>query len=369
MEKIDLFINDLRNLYINSESLMQIKSELEEFIKFIPMNNLSFAKNVMLSEEIKSNNLVEGYLDDLKHIDEVVKSKDIESPKDQRILNLYKGYKYILKQKNINKESLKNLYSILSKNLLIAYDINHMGKYYRNDKVFIYNSSDISKEPDEGLPCNKIEEYMDYLFEYINSNNNLETQTDFYIKSQIMHFYFVYIHPYFDVNGRTSRTTSMWYLLNNEVYPYIIFNRGINFDKSTYYRAILEAKKYGNITIFLKYMLENVKIELEKEYLILNIESLTEKLSVQEKQTLNYILSMKQQRNLKTFNEFYSRFNDRRKLKEVNETLIEPLLEKNIIEKKGKTKGKIYNGNNNFRFEIKDSLMDKDENKIKRLVL
>ena len=94
MEKIDLFINDLRNLYINSESLMQIKSELEEFIKFIPMNNLSFAKNVMLSEEIKSNNLVEGYLDDLKHIDEVVKSKDIESSKDQRILNLYKGKKY-----------------------------------------------------------------------------------------------------------------------------------------------------------------------------------------------------------------------------------------------------------------------------------
>ena len=78
---------------------------------------------------------------------------------------------------------------------------------------------------------------------------------------------------------------------------------------------------------------------------------------------------MKQQRNLKTFNEFYSRFNDRRKLKEVNETLIEPLLEKNIIEKKENTKGKIYNGNNNFRFEIKDSLIDKDENKIKKLVL
>ena len=49
-----------------------------------------------------------------------------------------------------------------------------------------------------------------------------------------MHFYFVYIHPYFDVNGRTSRTLAMWYLLNEEAYPYIIFNRAINNNASNY---------------------------------------------------------------------------------------------------------------------------------------
>mgnify|MGYP003296361204 FL=1 len=76
-----------------------------------------------------------------------------------------------------------------------------------------------------------------------------------------MHFYFVYIHPYFDINGRTSRTVAMWYLLNNSIYPYIIFNRGINFD-STYDKTIRECKDRYEITKFLKYMLINVKKEL-----------------------------------------------------------------------------------------------------------
>lgn len=373
MENIDLLINQISKLYVNSEKLVDIKEELEEFLKDTNMDNIKFAKDVMLSEEIKSNNLVEGYLDDLEHIDEVVRTnsrrKDAKDGRDQRILNLYKGYKYILKSKDINKETLKMLYSILSRNLLIKYDLEHMGKYYRNDPVFIYNSSVVGKEPDKGIDHLEIEKYMDDLFRYINNGNDLDTKTDYYIKSQIIHFYFVYIHPYFDVNGRTSRTMSMWYLLNNEVYPYIIFNRGINFDKSTYYKAIVETKRYGNITIFLKYMLETVKLELEKEYLISTIESLTEKLSVQEKQTLNYILSMKQEKNLKTFYDFYKRFNDPKSLKHINESLIEPLFEKGILEKGESTKKIIYDGSNNYRFGIKDSLIDNDPTKIKRLIL
>ena len=41
-------------------------------------------------------------------------------------------------------------------------------------------------------------------------------------------------------------------------------------------------------------MLENVKIELEKEYIINSIEaSLNDKLSILERQTLHYILSDK----------------------------------------------------------------------------
>ena len=74
---------------------------------------------------------------------------------------------------------------------------------------------------------------MNQLFEFINNNELEETEINKFIKSQIMHFYFVYIHPYFDVNGRTSRTVAMWYLLNNKNYPYIIFNRAIEFNKKT----------------------------------------------------------------------------------------------------------------------------------------
>lgn len=367
MENIDLLINQINKIHVHTSKLTDIKKELEDFLKITNIDNIKFAKDVMLSEEIKSNNLIEGYFDDLDYIYDVVNSKNANNSKDQRILNLYNGYKYILKNKEINKNNLKKLYNFLSKNLLSSYDLNHMGEFYRDDKVFIYCTNNINNEPDEGIDKQEIDKYMNNLFEYINKNNDLNSKTDYYIKSQIMHFYFVYIHPYFDVNGRTSRTTSMWYLLNNEIYPYIIFNRGINYDKSTYYKSILETKKFGNITIFLKYMLTNVKTELEKEYLIMNIESLTEHLSIEEKQTLNYILSMNGEKNLKTFLSFYKRFNETKSLKGLNEQVLDPLFEKKILLKGEDTKSKIYDGNNNFRFSINKNYLDNDPNKIKRL--
>lgn len=367
IETIDLLISQMKKLYVLTNSLEPLKEELELFLEDNALNSFDFAKETMLSEEIKANDLVEGYLENIDDIINIDKRKKVgTNNKEQRILNLYQAYKYTFKKEEINKENLKELYSILSRNLLTENDLNLMGNYYREDDVFIYYSNDTRKEPDEGINYKEIDKYMNYLFDYINNDNNLDTKTDYYIKSQIIHFYFVFIHPYFDVNGRTSRTLSMWYLLNNEVYPYIIFNRGINFDKKTYYKAILETKKFGNITIFLKFMLETVKIELEKEYLISEIAK-EKKVSTLERQTLNYILSMKGVKSLKDFSSFYEHFNEKRKMKDINENLLEPLLDKKILEITRYSKSKIYDGTNNFLFDINKELLDFKDSKIKRL--
>lgn len=372
-ETIELLINQMHKLYVHTGTLDPIKEEVELFLDQTKMNHLDFAKRVMFTEEIKTNNLVEGYNDDLSIIDEVVKNnqkKKIGHDEiEQRILNLYNGYKYILKGEEINKDNLKKLYRILSRQLLDSDDLANMGEYYRNAPVYIYYSSNIDRLPDEGINHQELDKYMDHLFEYINQDNELNTMTDYYLKSQIMHFYFVFIHPYFDVNGRTSRTMSMWYLLNKQIYPFIIFNRGITYDKSTYYQAIMETKKFGNITIFLKYMLENVKVELEKEYLVMGIEDMASELSIQERQAINYILAMNGEKTLKDFGYFYRRFNKYRTLVDINENIIEPLIDKNILEVTRYTKSKIYDGSPNFVFKINESYLDNDPAKIKRIKL
>ena len=114
-------------------------------------------------------------------------------------------------------------------------------------------------------------------------------------------------------------------------------------------------------------MLETVKIELEKEYLITIIESLTEKLSIEEKQTLNYLLQMKDTKNLLTFKAFYRRYNDSKSIKDINELLLEPLFSKKILLKTGTTNIKIYNGDNNFTFKINEKYLNTEN--IKRLSL
>ena len=242
---------------INIDILKEIEEELELFLleeNF--MNTRDFSKKVMFNQEIKANNTVEGYNDSVSFIKKVIENASEEQniEKRNRIINLYNGYQYILKGQDITEENVLKLYKILSKDLLEEYDLSHMGEKYRKAPVYILKSGRLDDSMDEGIPYKKIEEYMDSYFEFIDTFKVDDSQTEEFIKSQIMHFYFVYIHPYFDINGRTSRTIAMWYLLNNEVYPYIIFNRGINFD-SNYDTVIKDCKNKYEVSKFIKYML------------------------------------------------------------------------------------------------------------------
>lgn len=365
--------NNNRYFYINEDMLKEKEEELEEFIlKSGKMDTLSFAKKVLLFNEVQSNNSVEGYYDDIEKIKKVVNEKKIyknSQEKDKlRIINLYEGYRYILDNKDITKETLKKLNSILSKGLLDDEDYKNMGEYYRKNPVYIYYSSDVTKSPDMGLDASLIEDKMDELLDFMNSYSFDDTKTMSYLKSQILHFYFVYIHPYYDVNGRTARTTSMWYLLNNNVYPYVIFNRGIQINKNEYYKIIRDTKKYSDLSLFLKYMMNTVLAELEKEYIMQSIaNSCSKKLETLDYQTLHYLLSIKGNITVSDFANMYNRYNDKKKVLKIEEEMILPLIEKDILIKTRETNGHLSSFKNNYELAFNFKYVDYDDNLIKNI--
>lgn len=365
--------NNNRYFYINEDMLKEKEEELEEFIlKSGKMDTLSFAKKVLLFNEVQSNNSVEGYYDDIEKIKKVVNEKKIyknSHEKDKlRIINLYEGYRYILDNKDITKETLKKLNSILSKGLLDDEDYKNMGEYYRKNPVYIYYSSDVTKNPDMGLDASLIEDKMNELLDFMNNYSFDDTKTMSYLKSQILHFYFVYIHPYYDVNGRTARTTSMWYLLNNNVYPYVIFNRGIQINKNEYYKIIRETKKYSDISLFLKYMMNTVLAELEKEYIMqLIANSCSKKLETLDYQTLHYLLSIKGNITVSDFANMYNRYNDKKKVLKIEEEMILPLIEKDILIKTRETNGHLSSFKNNYELAFNFKYVDYDDNLIKNI--
>lgn len=53
--------------------------------------------------------------------------------------------------------------------------------------------------------------------------------------------------------------------------------------------------------------------------------------NMSQRQTLNYILSMNQDINLKTFRGFYNRFNDKKSLRKINDEFIEPLMDMELL--------------------------------------
>ena len=370
-KRVGITHNNLEEkLYIIRDRIEDSTLELEEFLNENSyMNSKLFSEGVLFSQEIKTNNTIEGYKDDLLLVWDIVnnhkKIKDKE--KMQRIINLYKGYKYIFSDKDITKENLKRLYSILSKNLLEEDDLKNMGKYYRNAPVYIYYSSLLSKEPDQGIEYENIDNYMKELFSFISEFDMGNSATSQFIKSQIMHFQFVNIHPYFDINGRTSRTLAMWYLLNNKAYPYIIFNRGISLNKNIYYKVIRDVKLYGNVTFFINYMLNTVRAELEKEQIIDMIKLSVGDISPLEYQSLCYILSMNGLNTANDFTSFYNRYNDKMSTLEVYNTMLKPLLDNNIIVRLRDTKGNISSNTSNFVFEINKSMYENDPIKIKKI--
>lgn len=351
---------DNGSLFLVDDDLTPQKEELESLLGTINnMNNKDFSKRVLFGQEIKSNNTIEGYNDDISLVKSVIKhpTSCLNEEQRKRILNMYRGYKYILQDKCINKDNLRELYNILSDGLLSKGDLDNMGEYYRLDPVYIFYSSILSKDPDMGIDASLLEERINILLEYLNSKNNLSCMTDYFIRSQIAHFYFVYLHPYYDINGRTARTTAMWYLINKEAYPYIIFNRAIQLDKNTYYTVIRDGRRFHNVTYFLNYMLKNTLIELEKEY---TMEMITDnamyELTDGEIQTLYYILSMKSNLTYFDFCSFYNHLNSHKKPTDIKKEVILPLLEKGIILEGRKSK----NHDNNF-FTLNPKLVSIEE--------
>lgn len=357
------------NIYI----LKEIEDELELFLLEEDfMNTRDFSKKVMFNQEIKANNTVEGYNDSVSFIKKVIENASEEQniEKRNRIINLYNGYQYILKGQDITEENVLKLYKILSKDLLEEYDLSHMGEKYRKAPVYILKSGRLDDSMDEGIPYEKIEEYMDSYFEFIDTFKVDDSQTEEFIKSQIMHFYFVYIHPFFDINGRSSRTIAMWYLLNKEVYPYIIFNRGINFD-SNYDRVIGTSKTRLDITEFLKYMLISVKKELEKEYIIHNLDSQSERQwHTIDYQALNYFLALNGEKTVLDYATTYNRLNTKKNIKTIFENMLLPMIEDETLKITRPTKKNMFDDVPNLVLELnKDKVNEINLEKVKRLKL
>ena len=356
---------------INREYLSDLVRELEIFLEGEDfMNNKTFSKKVLFTHEIKANNTVEGINDSVSLIEKVIENahqvSDVE--RRNRIINLYEGYRYILQGNDITEENVHRLYEILSKDLLSREDRDRMGTMYRTAPVYILQGGRLDDTMDHGLDESKVPDFMKEFFDYVNNGETFGNATDYFIKSQIMHFYFVYIHPYFDINGRTSRTVAMWYLLNNDIFPYIIFNRGINFD-NTYDRTIKECKDRYEITKFLKYMLINVKKELEKEYVMHHLRVASgERWKTLDYQTMEYILSMNGNMTVLDFAAMYNRFNDKKKVKEIFETMLLPMIENGSLEIIRETKKDMFDREKNLVLSLNRKRIDEfDTSKITRI--
>lgn len=151
---------------------------------------------------------------------------------------------------DFNQENLHRLYGLLSMDSL---DDDHK---LQDGDLYRYDGVEVDKYA--GCPPEKIRECMDSLFSYVNKSIKGDISPILrFTLPHIAHYYIVYIHPYFDFNGRTARMVSLWLSILLDTMPMSLDSEAIDQTKNKYYEALRNSRDSNNdITYFIKYLLE-----------------------------------------------------------------------------------------------------------------
>ena len=253
----------------------------------------------IICSELEGTLKIEGVNTTRKQIEQIIKTNKPQSQNDKIIINMVNGLNFINNTKEFNKDSLKELYNILSDGCLDKND--EIGNnYYRNDMVYISNY--------DGCPVDKIEKCMDTFFDFINNNLDNKDPIIKLLLPFIAHYYIIYVHPYFDFNGRTARMVQIWIFMLTNNSTSLFLSEAINDNKNYYYKAIENTRNSRNdLTYFITYLfdlintysivsknIDEIKNEIEKE---------GESISANE---LHYLKRIIINKNVKWFN--YKKF-------------------------------------------------------------
>lgn len=215
----------------------------------------SIIKKENLLEESMSSSFIEGAFSTKKRIRELITLR--EEPKDKNekmILNNYEVLKFVADNLDNDFEMslIIEIQKIITKNTL---DVEDIDPNYRIEPVFVTDSKgeNIHIAP----PHEIVPELMNKLYLFANNNKSVSPL----IKSAIIHFYFVYIHPFSDGNGRTSRALQYFYLLKEgyEIFKMFSISSMLKEERSKYYKSIKDSENdFGDITYFIEFNLEMI---------------------------------------------------------------------------------------------------------------
>ena len=131
----------------------------------------------------------------------------------------------------------------------------YAGKLRDNDRITVMDSGtgEIIYDPPSHT---KIKELMSGL---INFANEEEPFIHPVIKASVIHFYFSYVHPFMDGNGRTARALFYYYMIKNG-YPsmeFVSISHLIHENRNRYYKVFEDVEKYDDdLTYFLNFSIE-----------------------------------------------------------------------------------------------------------------
>jgi Fic family protein len=193
------------------------------------------------------------------------KNSDAKEVLNYRIAML-NAMKDLSKKKIITKSFLKSIHALLLNG--VRRNSNSVLGDFRNKTVWIGKENSTIEEASYIPPEHFfIDEYMDDLVEYINSNNEKAL-----IKSAVVHYQFEAIHPFDDGNGRIGRLLIPLMLCsdNQMTFPILYISGYFEKNKDRYIESLRSVDKTGDFTNWILFFCEAVKNQLSETQLLID---------------------------------------------------------------------------------------------------
>ena len=196
-----------QEIFENSNKILSL-SDQNEF----PIIAIEEIVNKILYNELYKTNKIEGIESSKSQIYSSLKENGKFNKKENKLDRIIKKYRDIIKNNFENTQHIDNLSSFRKIYDEMFEDFEKSGnykldeKYFRKDTVKVING--LGNTIHIGINGEEaIEKNMENLIQFMNRKD-----IPFLVKASISHFFFEYIHPFYDGNGRFGRYLLSLYL-------------------------------------------------------------------------------------------------------------------------------------------------------------
>ena len=324
-KEYSLFYVNLLELSLLQEKILQNSNKINYISNRLPTIAIKEIIMKILSNELYKTNKIEGIETVKSEIHSSLKDDRISNKKSNKLDGIIKKYKDIMENNFEDTEhidslsSFRKIYDEMFEEFEKSGNYKLDGKYFRKDIVKVINGlGNIIHIGVNGEEA--IEKNIESLIQFMNIKD-----IPFLIKASISHFFFEYIHPFYDGNGRFGRYLLSLYLarkLDNLTAFSVSYSISRNLDD--YYKSFVEVEdvtNYGEITFFVENILKTIKNGQEMIIELLNDSVMRFKHSMEILDELTKELSEKENIILQIYLQNYL-FNDFEELTNVELTSI-----------------------------------------------
>ena len=255
--------------------------------------------NKILSNELYKTNKIEGIESSKSQIYSSLKENEKSNKKENKLEGIIKKYQDIMENNFEDTQHIDNLsifrkiYDEMFEDFEKSGNYKLDGKYFRKDTVKVING--LGNTIHIGINGEEtIDKNMENLIKFMNREDIPSL-----VKASISHFFFEYIHPFYDGNGRFGRYLLSLYLARKlDTLTAFSLSYSISKNLDNYYKSFVEVEdvnNYGEITFFVENILKTIKSGQEEIINLLNdsimklahsteiFEEITKELSEKEK--------------------------------------------------------------------------------------